>query len=216
LNQALEAVIVNAFSAPSPNLLDPIFIQLRIKSINPNIYNMIGMCIHNYLHNKLFSGPVDGNTKLNDLMGKIVLIIDKNISPDYANISNYPKCSDGISDADNGCYNLSNMKNIESGTQVLRIYEYSNLSKQSITPPLITDTEDLNTDVTLFRLIKPSISDSNNPLCSDFISNYGVQFITNRFYILDNNLERYELFFFANHSAFVPFSTAIKFYSKQN
>jgi hypothetical protein len=213
LNNAFETIITNAFSAPSPNVLDPVFIQLRIKSNNPKIYSLIGMSVYNYLNNKLYAGTVTGNTILNDLMGKFVLIIDKTISPGYSIKENYPNCINNINDVEkSGCYNLSSFKNMESGTQILRLYTYDNLLKQVVTPPLITDTDNLNTDVSLLRIIEPSQYETNNPLCSDFILNYGVQFIVNRFYLLDNNLEKYELFFNANHSAFVPFATAIRFY----
>lgn len=212
LNQALQMITVNAFSAPSPNLSDPIFIQLRIKSNNIQIYNLIGMSVNNYLSSKLYKGSVDGNTLLSELMGKVVLVIDKNIAPDYNNIINYPKCN-VIPEMNSGCYNLSSYKNIDSGTSALRMYTYTNLLNQATRPPTIIDSDNKDTDVSLFRLVQPDFTDKDNPSCSDLIVNYGVQFITNRFYITDSNLTIYETLFFDHNTAFVPISNAITYFN---
>jgi hypothetical protein len=214
LNNALQTVITNAFSAPSPNSSDPIFVQLRIKSTNPLIYNMVGMAIQNYLADRLYIGKVDGTTIFSDLLGKIVLIIDKSVAPDYAKISNYPNCDNTVNDNKPGCYNISNFMNMESGTGVLRMYTYANLLNQAITPPIILDTEKSDTDISLLRIVQPDYTtpEANNPNSNEFIQNYGVQFVTFRFYISDSPLTNYEAFFSANKSAFVPYSNAISYF----
>lgn len=43
------------------------------------IYDMIGQAIQNYLVNKLYVGTVDGSTVLSELLGKVLLIIDKKV-----------------------------------------------------------------------------------------------------------------------------------------
>ena len=214
LNNAFQTIITNAFSAPSPNGSDPLFIQLRIKSNNPAIYNMIGMAIQNYLANKLYVGHVDGSTILSELLGKVVLIIDKYTAPNYADSSNYPKCNNSTSDINSGCYNLSTFMNMESGTGTLRMYSYTNLQRQATTPPIILDSDNLDTDISLLRIVQPDSTtpEDINPVFSDFIQNYGVQFITNRFFITDTGLKFYEAFFASNKSAFVPYSFAISYF----
>jgi hypothetical protein len=211
LNQAFQTIITNGFSAPSPNSSDPLFIQLRIKSNNTDIYNMVGMAIQNYLSTKLHSGPVDGTTILSDLREKIVLIIDKNVSPTYALSTNYPKCNNST---ESGCDNLQSFTNIESGTATLRKYSYSNLINQATTPPVIIDSDNYDTDISLLRIVVPDtdIQILQNPDSNDFILNYGVQFISNSFFINDSYLKNYEKFFHDNKSAFVPYSKAITYF----
>ena len=173
------------------------------------------MAVQNYLANKLYVGSVDGTTILSELLGKIVLIIDKSVAPNYADISNYPKCNNTISPTNSGCYNLNTFMNIESGTGILRLYSYTNLLNQSTTPPTILDTDNLDTDISLFRIAEPDTTtpETTNPISNDFIKNYGVQFLTNRFYIKGSNLTNYEAFFAANSSAFVPYASALSYFS---
>ncbi len=212
LNSALQTLAVNAFSAPSPNSSDPIFVQLRIKSKNSKIYNLVGMAVSNYLSNKLYSGKVTGNTPLSSLMGKIVLIIDSTLSPDYSTNELYPKCvsnNEKQLDKEDSCFNLSQFVNIESGTSNLRRYTYRSLLQQVTTPPVLLDTERSETDVSLFRLVCPDENDYRNPVYKDFLENYGVQFISFKFYVVDSELKAYEEFFAKHMSAFVPLSTAI-------
>ena len=195
LNSALQTLAINAFSAPSPNSSDPIFVQLRIKSKNSKIYNLVGMAVSNYLSNKLYSGKVTGNTPLSSLMGKIVLIIDSSLSPDYSTNELYPKCVSNNEiqlDKEDSCFNLSQFVNIESGTSNLRRYTYQGLLQQVTTPPVLLDTERSETDVSLFRLVCPDENDYRNPVYKDFLENYGVQFISFKFYVVDSELKAYE------------------------
>jgi hypothetical protein len=214
LNSALQAVITNGFSGPSPNGSDPLFIQLRIKSNNPLIYNMTGQAIQNYLASKLYIGTVDGTTVLSELLGKAILIIDKSIAPNYTDLSNYPKCNNTMSAVNSGCYNLTTFMNMESGTGILRMYSYTNLLAQATTPPTLLDSDNLDTDVSLLRIAEPDTTDpeNSNPSPRDFMKQYGVQFLTNRFFITGSNLTLYEQFFSDNKSSFVPFATTISYY----
>ena len=108
------------------------------------------------------------------------------------------------------CDNLSQYVNIESGTSFLRNYTYFNLSNQLTTPPSITDYDSFQTDVVLLRVVGPDDTKNlYNPSSRDFIQNYGVQFISNRFYIKDSNLTFYEQIFSKYMTAFVPFAIMI-------
>ena len=77
------------------------------------------------------------------------------------------------------------------------------------TPPTLVDSEHSQTDVTLFRLVCPDDDDTKNPNFSEFLNDYGVQFISFKFYVVDTELKKYEQFFSKHKTAFVPFSTAI-------
>jgi hypothetical protein len=57
------------------------------------------------------------------------------------------------------------------------------LSKRA--PPTLLDSDNLDTDVSLLRLAEPDTIDTenSNPSPSDFMKQYGVQFLTNRFFI---------------------------------
>lgn len=209
LNEALQTVAMNAFSAPSPNLGDPLFMQLRIKSKNDDILNQTGMAIKNYLSSRLFKGKVDSNTKLKDLLGQIILIIDTKYSPLYKDENKYPKCTTVSTTEIDGCYNLSKYVNMESGGNNLHSYNYNDLLNQNTTPLTIIDSDRKETDVALLRLIKPNIESTNNPEYHDFIVNYGVQFITYRFYLKDKNLEDYEKLFFDMKSGIIPLSSVL-------
>ena len=92
LSEALQTVIMNGFSGPSPSIDDPIFIQFRIKSHNPLIYNLIGMAVNKYLVSKLYVGTVNGSTPLSSIMRKVVLIIDSQICPNYKSSEFYKIC----------------------------------------------------------------------------------------------------------------------------
>jgi hypothetical protein len=71
------------------------------------------------------------------------------------------------------------------------------------------DTENSETDVSLFRLVCPDDNDYRNPMYNDFLVNYGVQFISMKFYTLDSELKSYENFFLQHMTSFVPISSAI-------
>ena len=71
-------------SSTSPNPLDPIIIHLRIKSTNQDMYNRFAEILKGY--NTLMLGETYsyecqgtnmGNVKLSELMGKVVIIVDR-------------------------------------------------------------------------------------------------------------------------------------------
>lgn len=211
LNDVLKHVIMHGFSAPSPNSNDPLFINFRIKTKSTLLYNMIGMAVSKYLSSYLVNTKVTGDTKLDTLMEKIILIVDTSMSPSYANIEYYPKCNieqqtTSASSDKSKCYNLAKFVNMESGTSVLRLYKYDSILRQSTNPPMITDSDKPDTDVSLLRLVEPESSiNLGNPDALYLMLNYGVQFIPNRFYINDSNNKQYNAIFAKHKAAFVPF-----------
>jgi len=210
LDSVLTSAVSNAFSGTSPNSNDPLFIHLRIKSKDPNIYKVVAKSIDFALKSKLYNGQVSNNTKLSEIMGKVVIIMDKTITRNYKELS---ACSSG----DNNCYDLTKVINMESGSEILYLQRYSEILNQCSIPPHILDNckenNDICTNVSFMRLIVPDINFKNtqNPEYTDFISKYGAQMIPFRFYSLDGGLKNYETFFNDNKSAIVPLAYAIRY-----
>jgi len=204
--QVLYNVLTEAFSAPTPNINDPLFINLRLNSTDNNLYEMVAKSIDKNIKNRLYSDKVDSDTKLTDIAGKIVLILDVIRSPDY---DSYPTCP-GIETSQNPCYNLSKYVNLEGGSKLLRLITYDSLLKQTTNPPNI-DTDDETTDLTILKLTYPDVtSNKDNPSIEPFIKDYGTQFIAVRLNKLDTNLKNYESFFAECGYGIVPYSVALK------
>lgn len=211
----IRAIANNAFMTPSPNPGDPLFINLRIKTNNKELFEKIAMTIDTNLKPRLYNGKVSGDTKLSELMGKIIFIIDKTTAPKYMT---YPECN---SDANVPCYNLDNYMNMESGGDQLRIYSYGRITNQAITPPQVHD-DGLTTDIINCKMVIPDAGTGmkifgilRNPLFDTLVADYGVQIACYRFYENDTNLMNYEAAFSKHKSAFVPISKMIKYLEEQ-
>ena len=83
LDAVLASAVANAFSSVSPNSGDPLFIHLRIKSNDPNIYKAVAKSIDFALKARLYNKQINKNTKLSEIMGQVVLIVDKTINRNY-------------------------------------------------------------------------------------------------------------------------------------
>jgi hypothetical protein len=209
LGQVFYNIIVSAFSAPTPNSTDPLFIQLRIKSKDNAIYEMIAKSVDANIKNRLYKEKVDGYTHFKDIMKKIVLIIDKKTAPSY---KDYPNCSEFVeTETKKNCYNLTDYINIESNGDYLQVHKYNDLLDQQTNPPHVNDDE--TTDTTVLKLSYPDgILNTGNPEMMGLCKGYGVQFVAVRLYIVDSNLKAYEKTFNTIGNAIVPFS---KYLSQQ-
>ena len=208
LDNVLSAVVANGFSNVSPNNNDPIFINLRIKSKNNDVYNSVAKSIDFAIRSKIFKGPVTVDTPINKLMNSIVIIIDKTINRDYAQ---YTDCKGNNKD----CYDLTKYVNMESGSEMFNIVKYSEVINQCTSPINILQSN-INTDVKKIRMALPDIVPltKRNPVISDFIMLFNCQIIPNRFYYYDRPLEDYEKLFDDNKSAFIPYAIALDYYKK--
>jgi hypothetical protein len=206
LSDVFACLITNGFSAPSPNLGDPLFVQLRIRSTDPQAYQDIATAITSGLSARLFKGNVDGNTLINTIMGKIVLVVDSQVSGNY---SIYPVCNSG----DTNCKSLGLLVNMQSNIYPLYKYNSKQMTNLLSNPPAMLDSQ--NSDVAVLRMIEPATStETTNPNSYLFIQNYGAQIVENRFYMTDSALSKYELFFRDNKMAFVPFYIALPYLHK--
>ena len=203
LSDVFDCIIANGFSAPSPNLGDPLFIQLRIRTVDPDGYTEIANLVSKTLSSRLYKGMVDSNTLLSKLMGKLILIVDAQVSGDYAL---YPVCSTGTVN----CNNMGSMVNMQSNAYPLYKYSNKTLLNMLSNPPTMMDKT--TSDVKVLRMVEQASSmETTNPNSNIMIKNYGVQIIENRFYMKDAYLTTYETFFSDNGSAFIPFYKAIPY-----
>jgi len=212
LDNVLSAVISSAFSETSPNNADPLFINLRIKTNQPEIYEAVAKSIDFALKAKLYKEQLTNKTKMSDIKGKIVIIIDKTINRNY---KDYTDCKDKSSQ----CYDLKLYTNAESGSEFINLTNYRTLLNQcSNSVNILDDESNLHTDVKRIKLALPDTIPRNakNPNFSQFVEKYGCQIVPYKFYSKDPELEDYEIFFNENKSAFVPLATGIYYYNKMN
>ena len=211
LDDALTAVVTNAFANPSPNGTDPLFINLRVKSKDPSIYNLVATSVDFHLKTSLYKGKVTNNTIMSTLMGKTVLLMDKTVNRNYMSDSN---CSRSHS-TNQTCYDLTKYINMESGGDNLFLQKYSDLLNQNTLQINILDKCDRCTDITNMRLVVPDDTQSN-PIIDPFITDFGAQIVPNRFYTLDTGLKKYETMFNTNKCAIIPLAYAILYIRKLN
>ena len=201
-----STIMSNAFTDTSPNPKDPLFIHLRIKTLDPNAYTKIAKIIKSGLGKKMLKDgngnavPLTLDSQLTTLQGKLAVIVDKHSSPGY---QNYSTCSPDQTE----CFSLANQVNMVSNSQSIRTYYQSDLTFQPINPP--------DPSVYLFRIVLPDLGFFNSAKNSDAMyltKNYGVQAVAQAFYTKDSNLRSYEDMFKKNRSAFVRLETAIRQY----
>jgi hypothetical protein len=209
LDNVLSALVSNAFSQTSPNRADPLFINLRIKSNNNDIYHAVGACVDFALRKKLYKKKVTKDTIMQDLMGQVVLMVDKTINYKYADAS---QCKDK---SDQNCYDLTGYTNIESGSTNMLLNRYINILNQSSISLYIQD-DNLHTNISMMNLVLPDVLPENakNIDTKKFVTDYGCQIVPMKFYQQDNGLKLYEAFFNDNIAGIVPLSAAIIYYKK--
>ena len=206
LSGVCSTIISNAFSDTSPNPKDPLFIHLRIKTYDSSAYSKIAQVIKTTLGPKLHTEsdgtalPINLDSQLTTILGKIIIVVDETSSPGY---KNYSTCAP----KDVECFNLSDVVNMVSNSQTVRIYTESSLTYQPINPP--------DPDVYMFRIVFPNLSFfnyTNNSSSTYLIKHYGVQVVAQAFYVNDLNLINYENIFKNKKSAFVRMSGLLNDY----
>lgn len=227
LDKILGYAVATAFSPSCPNHKDPLFINLRVKSNNTSIYPDIAAALDNSLGSKIYSDPgrtvytdlstytginpalpVTKNTRLGDIMGKVVVMMDKTIYPNYVNYTS--NCTTGSGP----CYDLANYVNIQNGSQDMNLVLYSFVT---VKPPIQILDDDMHTTVQNITVANPDnvflMNQKNkNPNYADYILKYGCQWVPYRFYQNDAALADYETFFNDHGSGFVPMVSAISYF----
>jgi len=211
LEKVLTAVITSAFIGPCPNFNDPLFINLRIKSNNTDVYKAVASCVYSTIKDRLYTDNnglainVTKDTILSDIMGKIILCIDKTVVRDY---KNYTSCVEN----DKTCHDLTKLTNMQTGSEDLNLIKYNDLVNQCSVPINILN-DNIHTDIKTMKLVVPNpLGTYANPNIKDFVYRYSCQDIAYRFYVNDRELSLYEDFFDDNKSAFVPLAIAIPYF----
>jgi len=219
LDKVLTTVISNAFSSTCTNPKDPIFINLRIKSKNTDVYRAVAASIDNTLKERMYldteskndpqpAKRVTNETLLSDIKGKIIICVDKTIVRNY---KDYSSCKS----IHGPCYDLTDYINIETGSEDLNLIRYSDILDQCVIPTKIND-DNITTNVKTIKYVVPNSKNDNtqNPDISDFVLKYSAQISAFRFYINDSQLYQYEEFFDDNGCAFVPLAIAIPYFQR--
>ena len=210
LDNIFTSTISQAFTQPTPNYEDPLFIHLRLKSKDNNIYNSVAKSIDATLKNRLYNKPITNNTLLSDIMGKIVIIMDKTYDRKY---KDYSVCDP----KETICYKLPNYVHLESGSTMLYQNTYTDILNQNYTIVNVTNECNHCTDVRNMRIVVPDKvhTNANNANASDMIKNHGCQMVTQRFYLKDENLAKYEKIFDDNKCGIVPLANMLDYLRKE-
>ena len=194
LSDVLNKIVSVGF-AEAPNANQPIFIHMRIKTSNTNLYNKIASIIKTNIEPRIYGGA-RGNeamlsTPLSRLMKRVVIVVDTDgeNSPDYKDMARYI--------------------HMESGKYTVRKYKADELSAGLIEPPFIKDNG-INTDVKLIRIVY-SNNTYNNPDIKELVPKFGAQIIMNQFYSPDANLTETERIFRENKTSFLPISRMLRY-----
>jgi hypothetical protein len=184
-----------AFStSTAPNSLDPIIIHLRIKSTNQDMYKSFAKLLGNFdslLMSRDYdsenSGENFGNVKLQELLGKIVIIVDR------SNTS-FLECPE--------FYKFINMT---SNSVFMRALHYYDIKYT----PDMNELIDFNKqNMTIGMPDKGSSPD--NP-SSVVMRETGCQLLGMRYQLIDVNIEENDIFFDENGYAFVLKPEALRY-----
>jgi len=218
-----------------PNAGDPIFVHLRIYTNGNNyLYSQIASVIKksklysvNPSFNKLYQknnvaipvimnslSTITPSTKFSDIMGKVIIILNKDTSPDFDDVKYL--CDNNTSPAPaptNKCINLKDFVNMLSGNSN-PTYSYSELMEQNKSPPIVNDNGKICENIKSFKMVFPDTEGSYLGLGSvaNYIPlplQYSAQVLMYPFYYNDADLGDYEKIFANTGAAFVPMSTMI-------
>jgi hypothetical protein len=211
LDNALTTALTGAFSSTSPNNNDPLFINLRIKSNDPQVYHAVAKSIDFTLSYRLYNGKITDKTLLSDLMGQVVIVIDKTINRNYLNSA---VCSETDGDT---CYDLTKYTNLESGSEFMNLIYYSQI-ENALSVPININDDNVHTDVKRIKLLIPDAitNQKKNIYFNPMVYKYGCQIVPYIYYFGggDDQLVNYEKFFNDNGAGIVQLSIALQYFQK--
>ena len=208
LDDVFTTVATNAFSQNSPNSDDPVFVHLRIKSRDSNVYQAVAKAIDANLKTVAYTGKISNTTNLSELMRKVIVIVDSTVQPGYVE---YATCKTG----DTSCYGLTNYTNLESGSEYLNLYHYTDLLNHSNEIALLKDDNVHTTASRIKMAIPDTVLNTSNPAYKEFVVKHACQNVLYQFHIVDKNLNDYEEFFNDTMGGTVPLSVALPYYVKK-
>ena len=203
LEKAMMFVAANAFSALSPLPDDPIFIHLRFKNHSKEIFTRASNAITTIFGERLYRKPLTGSTPINEIMGKVVIILDAKSSPNYEKQAN----CDGVG---LGCTPYTEYVGLVSGTADLPKYTYDDYYELTSAPIMVSQSN--RTDNMRFIMITPPDSSGNINMLPDVdnLKKLPIQMMLVPFYKQNDKLKKYEEIFNKCKSAFCPLGTFIR------
>lgn len=237
-NKVLATLVSGCFGTVAPNNNDPVFIHLRVKSKNTNVFSKLATSIEKMVSSRLYvdpSGkviPISKDTPLEALMGKILFIMDRTFSKDYGS---FKACHPGKEptakkDASGNavvaptvCISLEDYINIESGGTQWRQIAYNPpeklncLTQGGLKSPLVDESTDNmgivlanNSNLELFMVMPPeNILNLDIVGSSVYVSRLACQTLWFRFYNQGPELLWYLGLFELYKTAFIPMGFAI-------
>jgi len=199
LDDVLMTCVTKAFlSNICPNYGDPLFIQLRLKTGNSSLKPIVNSIEYSLLprlymdYTKKTAIKVNETTKLNNIMGKIVLVIDTGLNTtDITLIEKYI--------------------NVLSNTSNWKKYYYRNIDNMPIVPPTI-DNNNLCSQNNLSMILPSSTLDIKIPSPFSVFAEHGIQTLLIPFFSVNNeNIIIYEQLFNTLKGGIVPFSNIISY-----
>jgi hypothetical protein len=185
--KAMEVISIYAFSGgncPNPN--DPLILHFRIMSNNKDIQNSMATALYNTLEERLLgkefsyenNGRNIGAFPIKNLMGKVIIIVDK---------SN-PIFTDTL---------FNEYVNIASNSAFMRVLRFKDVEYTPDKEELIFYNQQ-NMTISL-----PNLSSNNKNYSSALAMTYGCQMIGMSFQNFDDNMKFYTQYFDETGSAFV-------------
>jgi len=173
-------------SSTAPNALDPIIIHLRIKSTNQTMYQNFAKLLESYDQLLLskdydyeYYGKNFGNVKLRDLLGKIVIIVDR------SNLSFLE------------CQEFYEFVNMTSNSVFMRALHYYDIA---YAPDMSELIEFNKQNMTIAMPDKGPTPDNPSGIVT---RETGCQLLAMRYQKIDVNVEESDIFFDENGYAFV-------------
>ena len=196
LNSVFKFILSN-----KPNTItDPLFIQLRFKTIKTDLYTTVVNYIKQIFGGALYSGTVNGNTLLSSIINKIIIVVDiVHSNSSYIN----------------SALQTSGLVNLETGNNTIQVISTLNLinsaqKRININNDGVTITSNENPPI--WTLTYPDIMNTANPDIKTLMLNQCPNIIQCRYDYDDPNLALYETLF-ANQ-AYVSLGSAYSIASK--
>ena len=234
INDVFNTIMLNAFTEPSPNYGDPLFIQLRPKcpatddtsKINQmKLYDSIASSIVSSLE-KLVTSTITQFTKITDIMGRIVIVLDSTTSPEYINsdLANYVN----INTMSTSLYMYNRTNFIPTGLKNQTILQTPDPSRHGSLPrdinKIVINPDGYTCNVSTLVQVVPATTNYGlyNAMKENMDSlNYtllGAQITPMLFWSNDASLQEYEKMFNQNGTisntsgrAFIPLSNVISY-----
>jgi hypothetical protein len=236
LNYVKDYAFLQGTSSGPPNVKDPLFIQLRVKSANPLLYQSLPTVIKSALGSSLVlpsSSSGFNKTLLSTMVGgnTIYLFADLvNSDPMFASKYDSYKLFSNITVADTmtpGILSLSNSSILQSCKRPPKIIDSNTMSVgyQMTTYSDVSGSnnvhfvesfpdfsiQNITANSTAYPPSHNKIHAKLNSDITNMIMNYGINIIPFRFYIDDNGLADYEnIFTYNGNCAFVKMGLIIK------